>query len=370
LYRGGGLELWRELYEPFNIIPFPVGNTGPAMGGWFNKKIERIFDLKGLKIRIAGLGGKVYREARADTVLLPANKILSAFEKKSIDAAVFQGPFHDQWLGLDKCNTKYYYYPGWHEPGTIIELIVNKQAWEGLPEHIKETIKSVAGKSYNEIYTQFERMNFERMKQIQEQREVELKKFPDTVIEEFKQLTRRVLEDEAKNKQFKAIYDAYKKFEDSNEKWKGISIVKIKNRSTEIVITKFINEVGFSKNLAIQQEGENSAVISLIGEASFARARKFNEPTDKQSSEIKSIAEIVNNNNLFIKTIRVVDYTYDKKNKFKNLKLSMKRADAIKKLLIDKGVAASLIKVNPLGESAGDSKSENKIEIIVEFKED
>jgi TRAP-type mannitol/chloroaromatic compound transport system substrate-binding protein len=117
LYNGGGLELWRETYAPFNLIPFPMGNTGVQMGGWFNKKIESLEDIKGLRMRIPGLGGKVLKRAGGNPVLMAGGEIYTALERGTIDATEWVAPFHDLRLGLDRA-AQYYYYPGWHEPGT------------------------------------------------------------------------------------------------------------------------------------------------------------------------------------------------------------------------------------------------------------
>jgi TRAP-type mannitol/chloroaromatic compound transport system substrate-binding protein len=220
LYRGRGLELWRKLYEPFNVIPFPVGNTGPAMGGWFNKKIEKVSDLKGLRIRIAGLGGEVYKKAGANPILLPASDILNAFENKKgqriLDAAVFQGPYHDQLLKMNRV-AKYYYYPGWQEPGTVLEIIINKNAWDNLPPHLQEMIKAVSSKAYHEIYYQFEKMNSEYFKILKESEDVKIVEFPPKVMEEFRKLTEEVLKEGEKNTIFNEIYQAFKKFKEDND---------------------------------------------------------------------------------------------------------------------------------------------------------
>ena len=116
LYNGGGLLLWQEMYEPFNLTVFPMGNTGVQMGGWFRKKINSIEDIKGLRMRIPGLGGKVFKKAGGNPVLMAGSEIYTALERGAIDATEWVAPFHDMRLGLDR-TAKYYYYPGWHEPG-------------------------------------------------------------------------------------------------------------------------------------------------------------------------------------------------------------------------------------------------------------
>ena len=117
---GGGLELWREIYEPFNIYPIPAGNTGTQMFGWFNKEINSLEDIKGLKMRIPGIGGEVLKEAGGIPVTLPGGELFTALQTGVIDATEWVGPYNDLTFGFHQA-AKYYYYPGWHEPGPMPE---------------------------------------------------------------------------------------------------------------------------------------------------------------------------------------------------------------------------------------------------------
>ncbi|MGE0856281.1 MAG: TRAP transporter substrate-binding protein, partial [Hyphomicrobiaceae bacterium] len=143
LYQGGGLDLWHELYKPLGLIAFPLGNTGLQMTGWFRKPITSIDDFKGLKMRIPGLAGKVYKELGVDVKLLPGGEIFPALERGVIDAAEFVGPFQDRRLGLHNA-AKYYYTTGWHEPANTTELLISLAAWEKLPGDLKEMVKVAA----------------------------------------------------------------------------------------------------------------------------------------------------------------------------------------------------------------------------------
>ena len=143
IYHGGGLELWRELYEPFNLVPFPNGTTGIQMGGWFNKRIDSVKDIKGLRMRIPGLGGKVFKRAGGNPVLMSGGELYTALERGTIDATEWVGPSHDLRLGLYRA-ADYYYYPGWHEPSTTLELIINKSKWESLPADLQTIVEEVA----------------------------------------------------------------------------------------------------------------------------------------------------------------------------------------------------------------------------------
>ena len=136
LHYGGGLELWRELYEPFNLVPYAGGSTGVQMAGWFNREINSMEDIKGIKMRIPGLGGDVITRAGGVSVTLPGGELYTAMQTGVIDATEWVGPYNDLAFGFHQV-AKYYYYPGWHEPGPILEFIVNKQALESLPEDLR-----------------------------------------------------------------------------------------------------------------------------------------------------------------------------------------------------------------------------------------
>src|SRR3989304_1821168 len=141
MYYGGGMELMRELFKSYNIVNFPCGNTGTQMAGWYRKEIKTVADLKGLKMRIPGLGGKVLAKLGGTVVLLAASAVFPALERGVIDAAEWVGPYHDKRLGLHQA-AKNYYYPGWHEPGTVTEFIVNKQRFDALPAGVKAIIEA------------------------------------------------------------------------------------------------------------------------------------------------------------------------------------------------------------------------------------
>src|SRR4026209_182529 len=143
LYDGGGQALWNEVYAPFGMVAFPCGNTGVQMTGWFKKEIKTVSDLKGLKMRIPGLAGKVYATLGVDVKLLPGGEIFPALERGVIDAAEFVGPYQDRRLGLHKA-AKYYYTTGWHESSTVTELIIHKAAWDSLPPDLQEIVKVAA----------------------------------------------------------------------------------------------------------------------------------------------------------------------------------------------------------------------------------
>jgi TRAP-type mannitol/chloroaromatic compound transport system substrate-binding protein len=136
-YQSDGLKLWEETYGVFNLVPRPGPGVAPQMAGWFRRKTNTIADYKGLKMCIGtGLGGKVYVQAGGTATLTPGAEIYAALERGVIDAAEWVGPHDDMKLGLHK-TARYYYYPGWHEPGTMTEFAFNKKAFEGLPVDLR-----------------------------------------------------------------------------------------------------------------------------------------------------------------------------------------------------------------------------------------
>ncbi|KKM75214.1 hypothetical protein LCGC14_1392480 [marine sediment metagenome] len=223
LYHGGGLELWRETYAPFNVIPFPMGNTGVQMGGWFNKQINSISDLQGLKMRIPGLGGKVFAKAGGNPVLLSGSEVYTALERNTIDATEWIGPYHDQRLGLYRA-AEYYYYPGWHEPGTVFELSVNKQAWETLPADLQAIITYAAEAENMSLWSEMEQKNQQALQELKARDDVDLRPFPDDVIKTLSVMTKQTLEEEAAaSPKFKKVYDAYQEFRKQDADWSAIS---------------------------------------------------------------------------------------------------------------------------------------------------
>ncbi|MCX4188230.1 TRAP transporter substrate-binding protein [Methylophaga sp. OBS4] len=223
LYHGGGLELWREVYEPFHVVPFPLGNTGVQMGGWFNKEINSVADLQGLKMRIPGLGGKVFAKAGGNPVLLAGGEVYTALERNTIDATEWIGPYHDQRLGLYRA-AKHYYYPGWHEPGTVLELTVNKRAWDSLPADLQAIVTHAAESENLLMLSEMEQKNLAALKELKARPGIEIQRFPDDVLSKLKTLTHETLTEEAAaNPKFKRVYEAYQDFRSQDDAWTAIS---------------------------------------------------------------------------------------------------------------------------------------------------
>ncbi len=194
IYSGGGLELWEELYAPFNLVPMPVGNTGFQMGGWFNKEINTAEDIQGLKMRIPGLGGKVISKAGGSAILSPLGEIYTNLERGVIDATEWIGPYHDHLMGFYKA-ADYYYYPGWHEPATVTELMINKSAFDGLPTYLQNIIRTAAARSTHWVLSEFDAKNNEYLQKLVNEENVKLRRFPDSVLTTLRGYSTEVIEE-------------------------------------------------------------------------------------------------------------------------------------------------------------------------------
>lgn len=223
LLSGGGYELWKELYDDFGLIPIPAGNTGTQMGGWFNKKINGPADLKGLKMRMPGLGGEVLERAGGAAILVAGGEIYTSLERGVIDATEWVGPYHDYRMGFHRI-AKYYYYPGWHEPGTQMEFIINKNVFKNLPADLQQICLSAGYHIQSHLLAQCDAQNATYLQKIKQEGQVEVLPFPDSVLDELKKHTLDVLENlAAKDPVSRKIYDSYRNFHDQMKAWTAIS---------------------------------------------------------------------------------------------------------------------------------------------------
>jgi TRAP-type mannitol/chloroaromatic compound transport system substrate-binding protein len=223
LYQGGGLDLWHEIYKPQGLIAFPMGNTGVQMTGWFRKPITSVEDLKGLKMRIPGLAGKVYQQLGVEVKLLPGGEIFPALERGVIDAAEFVGPFQDRRMGLHKA-AKYYYTTGWHEPSNVTELLINEKAWSGLPKDLQAIVKAAAQACNLESYSWCEANNAGALEDLVKNEGVIAQQLPLEVVKKLKEVTDSVLAAEAaKDPVTKKVHDAFMAFRDIHRSWAAVS---------------------------------------------------------------------------------------------------------------------------------------------------
>ena len=220
---GDGLKLWEEVYAPFNLIPRPGGSTGVQMGGWFNKKINSIKDYQGLKMRIPGLGGKVISKAGGTVVLLPGGEIFTSLDRGVIDATEWVGPLHDLRMGFYQA-AKYYYYPGWHEPGTYLEYFFNKKAYESLPKDLQHIIDVTCMENEHWVLSQFDARNGAALQELITKHKVQLIKFPDEVLNDLRKLADEVVAEEAaKDAMSTKVNNAFKKFQKVVGTWGTVS---------------------------------------------------------------------------------------------------------------------------------------------------
>ncbi|WP_444996632.1 TRAP transporter substrate-binding protein [Aliikangiella sp. IMCC44359] len=223
LLKGGGLELWQELYAPYNLIPMPAGNSDMQMAGWFNKEINSIDDLKGLKMRIPGLGGEVLKRAGGNPELIAGGEIFSALEMGRIDAAEFVGPYNDLAFGFYKA-AKYYYYPGWQEPGTTLEAIINKEAFEALPSDLQEIVKAACLIANEDILAEFTEKNSEALNTLVEKHGVQVKRLPQAVLDHLEEISKNLVAEQANtNELSKRIYESYLAFKNKSKVWKDMA---------------------------------------------------------------------------------------------------------------------------------------------------
>lgn len=182
LHYGGGLELWRELYAPFGVVPFAGGSTGVQMAGWFNIRLNSRADLDGLKMRIPGLAGEVFDAAGGSAVRIAGGEVYTSMQTGVIDAVEWVGPYNDRTLGLMEVGD-YYYYPGWHEPGAMLETIVNAEALAALPDDLKAIVRVAARATNTDMLDDFTANNSESLQILLNEFETEVLPLPDDVMD-------------------------------------------------------------------------------------------------------------------------------------------------------------------------------------------
>jgi TRAP-type mannitol/chloroaromatic compound transport system substrate-binding protein len=223
--QAGGLKLWEEAYAPFNLVPRPAVGVPPQMGGWFRRKINTIADYKGLKMRIPGLGGQVVAKTGGTVVLTPASEIYAALERGVIDASEWIGPHDDMKLGLHN-TARYYYYPGWHEPGTMTEFGFNRKAYEALPLDLRRTLSHAATVSGVSGLTEFEAKNTVALERLRTEfkGKVEILQLPAPVLRNLKKLAADVVKKESeKSPMARKVYASFTRFQTQLADWSHIS---------------------------------------------------------------------------------------------------------------------------------------------------
>ena len=223
LHYGGGLALWKELYDPFNIIPMAGGNSGTQMGGWFNKEINSLQDMKGLKMRIPGMGGEIFSRIGGAPVNIPGGELYTALQTGVIDATEWVGPYNDKAFGLHEV-AKYYYYPGWHEPGSNLEFLINKDAFSSLPKDL-QAIVEIAGRYANQdMLDEYTARNNAALVELMNNPDVEIRRFPDDVLKALKKAADEYMQElVAEDEMTKKVYKSWKTFADGAKNYHHVS---------------------------------------------------------------------------------------------------------------------------------------------------
>ena len=225
VHYGGGQELWDELYEPFGVKPMAGGNSGVQMAGWFNKEINTLDDLKGLKMRIPGMGGEVLKRLGGVPVNIPGGELFTALQTGAIDATEWVGPYNDMAFGLYKAAS-YYYYPGWHEPGTMLEFTINLEAWKALPEDLQAIVKTAARATNQDMIDEYTARNNAALQQLVNEHGVQVKRLPDEVLVELKKVADEVTREVATSSEISGkVYESFNAFREQSKAYHKISEV-------------------------------------------------------------------------------------------------------------------------------------------------
>jgi TRAP-type mannitol/chloroaromatic compound transport system substrate-binding protein len=223
IYYGGGLELWQEVYAPHGLVPFLAGNSGPQMGGWFNREINSIADIKGLKMRIPGPGGEILKRAGGTPTNIPGAELFTALQTGTIDAAEWVGPYNDLAFGLFRA-AKYYYYPGWQEPGSGLECMINKTAWDSLPDDLQAIVKIACQAAVLDSLSDFTYNNGVALRKLLDEYSVELRRFPDEVLIQLRTISGEyLLEMSTETELMGRIYTSFQAYMDLVSPWTAIS---------------------------------------------------------------------------------------------------------------------------------------------------
>ena len=223
LYHGGGMDLWMEAYGQFGLVPSASGNTGVQMAGWFNKEINKLEDLKGLKMRIPGIAGEVLDRAGGTPVNLPGGELFTSLQSGAIDATEWVGPYNDLAFGFYKI-AKYYYYPGWHEPGTTLECFINKSAFEELPKDLQVIVLNACRVANQDMLAEYIARNNDALETLVNKHNVDVRKLPDDVIKRLAEISADVISDLGYTDPLaRKIYDSYNNFLKKSRTWLDIS---------------------------------------------------------------------------------------------------------------------------------------------------
>jgi len=215
---GGGLELYQATYAKHNVMGIPCLLIPPEAGGWFNKEINSVADLRGLKMRFAGFGGKVMEKLGVSTQLLAAGDIYPALELGTIDATEFSMPAIDIGVGLNQV-AKYYYFPGWQQQATLHELLINMDRWKELSDSQQTQIKAACDANLVNTMAHGAVLNMQAMEELKK-KGVEIRRYPDEVIAAMRKAWAEVLEElQSASPDFKEAWESFAKFHEGYTAW-------------------------------------------------------------------------------------------------------------------------------------------------------
>jgi TRAP-type mannitol/chloroaromatic compound transport system substrate-binding protein len=218
MYEGNGMKLMREFYAKYNMINFPGGNTGAQMGGWYRKEIKSLKDIKGMKMRIGGFGGKVLERIGGVPQNIPGGEIYQALEKGTIDAAEWVGPYDDHKLGFNKV-APFYVYPGWWEGGPQLDFFINTKAFDGLSAEYKAVVECAATFAHVDMQARYDARNPASLKQLVASG-TKLVRFPKDVMDAaFKEATGLYSELSGSNPAWKKVYEDFNAFRRDQNLW-------------------------------------------------------------------------------------------------------------------------------------------------------
>jgi len=229
LYEGGGNEAMDRLFADFGVVAFPAGNTGAQMGGWFNQKVNQVADLQGLNMRLPGLGGQIMATLGVNVQLLTGEETVLSLERGTIDAAEWAGPYDDEKLGLNKA-AKYYYYPGWWEPGPTIHALINQKAWSALPVTYQEMFRVAAAKANLRMLAHYDQRNGTALQRIIGSG-TPLIPYSKAILQEARESSLQIYEDNAtKDAEFRRVYEQWNRFRQDIQRWTNLNLMSPTNQ--------------------------------------------------------------------------------------------------------------------------------------------
>ena len=226
MYYGGGLQLSNELFGKHGVHAIPCGITPPEASGWFRKEIKSVNDLKGLKMRFFGLGAKVMDKLGVSTQLLAPGDIFQALQLGTIDATEFAMPVMDEKFGFYQV-AKYYYFPGWHQQASILDMFINQKKWEALSEAHKQIIELACGDSIRDMIAEGEATQWRAMKEMRDKHGVKIMRWPPEILQAYEKAWEQVVAEESeKNPNFKRVWASYAKFRADFKLWSDYGYLK------------------------------------------------------------------------------------------------------------------------------------------------